>query len=230
MGYIQLIAQYSVQPINQDALASQESRVVWSLLWLAHESAEIWGMAPETEVGQLSTALIALRALMTGESYTSPNLIPLPTSPAARISSSSALEKQCTRRRLDFWTSLVHFVVHLRHPNASAGSHSTLDTVACEASLESCRTRLDNFENRDVVYSIMLMQYLAKREELGLNNTALTKSEGSSGPQHQDEYTRKRLEDWATASGFLQKEASGRAMNLVCANVAGIALRAWDWS
>ena len=141
-----------------------------------------------------------------------------------------------TRRRNEFWNSVANFVTHLRSPQTSVSSpNRSLDTASCEHHLESCRTRLDNLENRDLIYSVMLMQYLATREELGLNNGG--DLPGSSvddsflaQPPQQEEYRRKRQEDWTTAYGFLNSEASGKAMNIVCACVARMGLRAWDGS
>lgn len=228
LAYITFI--HNGQQTTSDALASQEARIVWSLLWLVHDAADLYDGGQNVEIGPLVTSLDAFRALITGETMRHPS----PMATTLEIpSSSSTLDRQVMRRRSEFWTSFNGFVSRLRRQAAAE-----LDTAGCEADLEACRTRLDSLENRDVIYSIMLMQYLSKREELGLNRAPSssqdphsvrhTEKETSAGSD--DEYRRKRQEDWATAQGFLLREASGRGRSLVCANIAGMALRAWDWA
>ena len=89
----------------------------------------------------------------------------------------------------------------------------TSDADAAERILSKCRKLLDNWENRDVIYSVMLMRHIGE------------KWHDKQIEEADDERDRK---DWLAAKAFLQSEADGRAMNIVVKRFCAMALRAWN--
>jgi hypothetical protein len=79
--------------------------------------------------------------------------------------------------------------------------------------LSKARKRLDNFENRDVIYSIMLMRHIGEKWH---------------NKQIQDAGNDADKKDWLAAKEFLQSEAGGQAMNTVMRRFCSMALRAWS--
>jgi hypothetical protein len=71
------------------------------------------------------------------------------------------------------------------------------------AALEKCRPLLDGMENRDLIYSIMLL---------------------NSRPTGNAELSSERN----LARAYLESQASGRATNQVYAAISGMALRAFE--
>jgi len=170
-------------------MASQEARVTWALLGLCvrpeHDGGE--------EADKLARRFKALEALLTGEAVSC-----TPTSisefvhqeegePEAR---GSAFEKQLAKRSEDYWKLI----------DAAAASQGQGNERISSVARQS-RGLLDGLENRDVIYSIMLLG-----------------SQGNGDLSSERELARR----------FLESEASGRATNQVFATIAGMALRAFD--
>ena len=191
LAYLTLVSNHSDTATENATLASQEARVTWALLELCirpeHDSGE--------EADKLARRCRALGALLTGNPFTSPT-----TSIADFVHQddvdpeprTTPLEKQIARRSDQFW-KLVETAA------ASQGHHG--EGVSATA-LRQCRPLLDGMENRDTIYSIML----------------LGSSPGSS------ELTSER----ELAKRYLESQANGRATNQVFATISGMALRAFE--
>ena len=205
---------------NHNALASQELRVVWGLMQLVRRG-DLEGAGIDAPQN-VTSVLQAFEALLTG--------IPPGNNILHHVqfcgAPSSVLQQQLTRRKQEFWTAFGNFVVLLHKDEF--GSSTLAD---CEQELETCRSRLDALENRDIIYSIMTMHYLGRHDELGIEPRRSSTSQSSAltdplvEAQH---FTGGNLgKDCKTAYNFLQKEAGGRATNIVYGSIASMALRAW---
>lgn len=192
LAYLTLVSNHADTPTENATLASQEARVSWALLEICirpvHDSGE--------EADKLARRCRALGAILTGEPFTSPI-----TSIADFVHQDevdpepklSALEKQIARRSDEFW-KLVE---------ATAASQGSNGKGVSPSAVRQCRPYLDGMENRDIIYSLML---------LGANS-------GENGDLTSERELAKR---------YLQSQANGRATNQVFATISGMALRAFD--
>ncbi|KAJ9606566.1 hypothetical protein H2200_008574 [Cladophialophora chaetospira] len=190
LAYLTLVSNHAGTQIENATLASQEARVTWAMLELCirpeHDGGE--------EADKLSLRCRALRAILTGEPF---------STPTASISDfvhqeeaepelkETALEKQLARRSEEFW-KLVE---------AAAATQASSGIGLSPAAVRQCRPLLDGMENRDIVYSIMLL------------------ASGGNGDLTSERELAKR---------YLETQANGRATNQVFATISGMALRAFE--
>jgi hypothetical protein len=192
LAYLTLVSNHT-DTSNSDiaTLASQEARVTWALLELCVRPEDASG----EETDKLARRCRALGAILTGQPFTSPT-----TSLADFVHQyeaepepkASAFEKQTLKRSDDFW-KLVETAAANQDPNGH-GIPSAL--------LTQIRPLLDNQENRDTIYSIML-----------LGSRAAGQTELSSERE--------------LAKRYLETQANGRATNQVFVTISGMALRAF---
>lgn len=191
---------------RSSSVANKEARLVWAMLSTCRRrplpgfAGEFINDKEDTLDGDevAENRLDILEALITGRKLRSNPLAgsaepPLQASP-------STLAQQLHAREQNFWLHVGDFL-----------SASTADAV--ERTLSKSRKLLDNFENRDVVYSVLLMRHIGdKWHDKHIGEAA-------------DERDRK---DWLAAKGFLQSEADGHAMSIVMQRFCSMALRAWS--
>jgi hypothetical protein len=65
------------------------------------------------------------------------------------------LPDQLTQRQLDFWSAIGYFLT--LHDNEASAAKEIDDTLG------RCRSLLDTYENRDVIYSIAIARHLGQR-------------------------------------------------------------------
>jgi len=191
LAYLTLVSNHSDTPLDNATLASQEARVTWALLELCirpeHDGGE--------EADKLARRCRALSAILTGEPFSSPT-----TSMADFVHQddaepeprTSALAKQIARRSDEFW-KLVETAAASQGPDGEGVE---------AAAVERCRPLLDGLENRDIIYSIMLL---------------------GSKPSGNGQVTSER----ELAKRYLESQVNGRATNQVFATISGMALRAF---
>ncbi len=191
LAYLTLVSNHPDASNASPTLASQEARVTWALLELCirpeHDGGE--------EADKLARRCRALTTILTGEPFSSPT-----TSIADFVHQdeaesephTSALEKQLARRSDEFW-KLVETAAASQGPSGEGVSPSAV---------KQCRPLLDGMENRDIVYSIMLL--------------------GSRTNGNGDLTSEREL-----AKRYLESQANGRATNQVFATISGMALRAF---
>jgi white-opaque regulator 2 len=189
------------------SVVNQEARLVWALLGMCRRrplpgfAGEFINDKEDTFDGDevAEKRLDIIEALITGRQLAS-NPLAEDGAAAPVNPNPPTLAQQVKTREQNFWLHVGRFV------SASGGD-------AVERILSKSRKLLDNFENRDVIYSIMLMRHIGER----WNNKQLGEAE--------DERDRK---DWLAAKGFLASEAAGKAMSLVMKRFCSMALRAWS--
>ncbi|KAJ9497975.1 hypothetical protein H2202_006578 [Exophiala xenobiotica] len=191
LAYLTLVSNHPDASSANPTLASQEARVTWALLELCirpeHDGGE--------EAHRLARRCRALTSILTGEPFSSPT-----TSIADFVHQdevepevkTSALEKQLAKRSDEFW-KLVQTVAASQGPNGEGVS---------PAAVQQCRPLLDGMENRDIIYSTMLL--------------------GSRTNGNGDLTSEREL-----AKRYLESQANGRATNQVFATISGMALRAF---
>jgi len=205
---------------EQAALASQEARMTWSLLNLCVQQAQ---EGNDEDAERFARRVKALEALLTSEPvvrtgsmsdfvYQEPDsemdaemtMEGIPT-----VANNPLLEKpfmkQLTARSDEFWR-LVE----------KASEHPT--TVPTEI-FDQARMLLDGQENRDIIYSIMLLGSPPKLHENG-------RRPGSDSNNSSPSRAARRQEK-EQAARLLESEANGRATNMVLQNLAGMGLRAF---
>ena len=193
---------------SPSSVANQEARLVWALLCMCRRR-PLPGFAGEfindrehaldgDEVAEkrldIIEALITIRQLASNplaESAEPPLNPSIPT-----------LTQQLKTREQRFWLHVGEFA-----------STSNADGDAVERILSKSRKLLDNFENRDVIYSIMLMRHIGEKWH---------------DKQIEEAEDKRDTKDWLAANGFLESEAEGRAMNVVMKRFCSMALRAWS--
>ncbi|KAL2430586.1 hypothetical protein ABEF95_011405 [Exophiala dermatitidis] len=195
LAYLTLVSNQSDAAGVTATLASQEARVTWALLELCvrpdHDGGE--------EADKLARRCRAIQSILTGEPFSSPT-----TSLADFVHQdetsepepkTGAFEKQLAHRSDEFWTRV----------EATAASQGRAGEGISPSAVTECRQFLDGMENRDIIYSIML---LASKPRSGNNGDLTSERE--------------------LAKRFLESQASGRATNQVFATISGMALRAFE--
>jgi hypothetical protein len=203
---------YVAAVATSSSFTNQETRLVWALLCMCRRRLH-GGVVSEFTIGPPITnekgdtfdgdeiaekRLNIVEALITGHRLASNPLAA--TAEAPPNPSPPTLTHQLKTREQDFWLQVGEFV-------------STSDSAKLERILSKARKRLDNFENRDVIYSIMLMRHIGEKWH--------NKHIQDAG----DDLDKK---DWLAAKGFLENEAGGQAMNIVMRRFCSMALRAWS--
>lgn len=195
---------------------SLEASVVWESLEICRvpekRVASPGGTLPPLSFDQqlAMNRLRVIEALISGD-YLDDNPVTMPESVALEDSSSFA--NQIRQREFEFWSSLGHFLtLHDGEGDAAKEIDSTLAT---------CRSLLDTYENRDVIYSIAIARVVGQRwVDLPITSTHL-----NTGEDRQE--AGQKL--WI-AQRFLEDEASGKATQKVIRYVCGMVLQAWTLS
>jgi white-opaque regulator 2 len=191
---------------NSGSAAKQEVRLVWAMLCTCRRrplpgfAGEFINDKEDTLDGDevAEKRLDILEALITAQQLASNPLVE--STERADNSSPPTLTQQLKIREQNFWLHVGEFVC-------------TSDADAAERILSKCRKLLDTLENRDVIYSTMLMRHIGE------------KWHGRQIGEADNEWDQK---DWLAAKDFLQREADGRAMNIVVKRFCAMALRAWN--
>ena len=216
-GYMSLVSDrslltqfenYVAAVSDSSSVANQEARLVWALLCMCRRR-PLPGFAGEfindkehaldgDEVAEKRLDII--EALITGRQLASNPLVG--NAVPSLNPSLSTLTQQLNNRSQDFWLHVGEFA-----------STSDSDGDVVERILSKSRKLLDNLENRDVIYSIMLMRHI-----------------GEKWPDKQikEAEDERDTKDWLAAKGFLESEAEGQAMNVVMKRFCSMALRAWS--
>lgn len=192
LAYLTLVSNHADTASENATLASQEARVTWSLLELCvrpdHDGGE--------EADKLARRCRALESILTGEPFSSPTASLadfVHQDEAEPEPKNSALEKQLATRSDEFW-KLVE---------AAAASQGPERDGISPAAVQDCRRYLDGMENRDIIYSILLLA---------------SKSRGNGDLTSERELAKR----------YLDSQANGRATNQVFATISGMALRAFE--
>ncbi|KAL2005835.1 hypothetical protein VTN00DRAFT_10328 [Thermoascus crustaceus] len=222
MANAQLVAQYSglidafSDPnINDPAVLGRtesfEASVVWDTMSLCRPMANMSnGNAAAPQDFDLIAAakrLDVFEALVTGEHLETNPLAQSPLrEPAANPPS---LPDQLLQRSLDFWSSIGHFLT--LHDDEASSAKEIDDTLA------RCRTLLDNFENRDVIYSVAIARHLGSRWADFPRNVPppATTDEKDAGAK------------LYVAQKFLEQEAAGKGTTQVIKRICGMVVRSW---
>ncbi|OAL18305.1 hypothetical protein AYO22_10883 [Fonsecaea multimorphosa] len=190
LAYLTLVSNHADTPTENATLASQEARVTWALLELCirpvHDSGE--------EADRLARRCRALGAILTGEPFSIPTATMADFVHQEEVEpepKTSALEKQLARRSEEFW----------KFVERAAASQRADGSGLSAAAVRQCRPYLDGMENRDVIYSMMLL------------------ASGGNGDLTSERELAKR---------YLETQANGRATNQVFATLSGMALRAFE--
>ena len=190
LAYLTLVSNHADMHVENATLASQEARVTWAMLELCirpdHDGGE--------EADKLALRCRALGAILTGEPFSNPTASMSDfvhqdeVEPEPREIS---LERQLARRAEEFWKMV----------QIAAATQDGSGTGLLPSAVRQCRPFLDGMENRDIIYSIMLL------------------ASGENG-----DFTSER----ELAKRYLETQANGRATNQVFATVSGMALRAFE--
>ncbi|PYI12483.1 C6 finger domain protein [Aspergillus sclerotiicarbonarius CBS 121057] len=215
----QLMAEYSalIDAFNDPNLAdpnvlarleSFEASVVWSSMTLCRHVMNVsTGAQPEYDLLAAAKRLDVIEAMVTGE-YVDAN--PLGQFPAREPATTPpSLPDQLVQRSLDFWTSIGHFLT--LHDNEASSAKEIDDTLA------RCRTLLDTFENRDVIYSIAIARHLGQRW------ADFPRSFPQPIPTNEKDAGAKLY----VAQKFLEQEAGGKGTTQVIKRLCGMVVRSW---
>ena len=123
------------------------------------------------------------------------------------MTNGTALDNQLKGRERDFWR-LIHKFLTIRDDEASAA-------MEIDDTLASCRSLLDSRENRDVVYSILIIRHVGARIAEFPNNLQ---------PDVNDEADSKAK--LAVAKTFIESECE-KGTNQVVQRLCGMAARSW---
>ncbi len=215
----QLMAEYSalIEAFNDRNLSdpnvlarleSFEASVVWSTMTLCrHVMNVLNGSQQDYDLLATSKRLDLIEAMITGDHLDSNPLAQFPTrEPAANPPS---LPDQLTQRQLDFWSAIGHFLT--LHDNEASAAKEIDDTLG------RCRTLLDTYENRDVIYSIAIARHLGQRWADFPHSfpQPITTNEKDAGAK------------LYVAQKFLEQEAGGKGTTQVIKRLCGMVVRSW---
>ena len=191
---------------------SLEAMVVWSMLGMCRAIAskkDDSGHVNEEEVkeGVLDAAkrLEIFETLVTGR-YMSGDSAP---QASENKHNGTPLHGQLKSREQEFWRSAHTFLtIH---------DGDTDSARATDEALSTCRGLLENRENRDVIYSIMIVRHLGAHTS-GFPNEI-------KQPETNDE--RDSHAKLAVAKKLVEDEAGGKGTNQVVQRLCGVAARSW---
>ncbi|KAL9130972.1 MAG: hypothetical protein Q9217_000961 [Psora testacea] len=208
-----LIHRYAMNPqdpnyyVHLGITQSLEAMVVWSMLGMCRKVAKDGQVAEEElKEGVLDAAkrLEIFEALVTGEYM---DLDSAPKEVEAK-STGTPLQGQLKTREYEFWR-LVHTFLTLRDDEASTAK-------AIDDTLSACRGLLESRENRDVIYSIMIVRHIGAR---------VAEFPNLKQPETNDE--KDANAKLAVAKKLVEDEASGKGTNQVVQRLCGVAARSW---
>lgn len=142
----------------------------------------------------------------------------------------TALEKQERQRQHEFWRAVGRVVNnswnHVARTQKNPEEIEAMEAAA-KLALDDCRARLDNRENRDLVYSVLVMRHLS--EMWVKDDTQDVAMDGAMEFIHTGTGTTPvdATMQWNISRRFVEQEASGRSTALVLSVLAGMAVRAW---
>jgi white-opaque regulator 2 len=191
-------------------IQSMEANVFWSFMDMparprgTQNGAGGQDSAPEMPDEKEAAAKITiLEALITGQ-HLEENPIS-PPSPPER----PGLQEQIKGRAGQFWHSMGRFL--------TLQDNDAVSALEIDRALSTCRGVLDNFENRDVIYSIAIVRHLSQRFQ----------DFPRSIPQPKTNEEKDAEEKISVAKKFLEDEAQGRGTTQIIQRVCGMAIRAW---
>lgn len=218
----QLMAEYSAlidafndrnlsDPAVLSRVESFEASVVWQSMSLCRNLANRMN-GSATQDPELITAakrLDVFEALVTGEYLETNPLAQLLVQP---LPNATSLAQQLHQRTIDFWISIGHFLT--LHDDEASSAKEIDDTLA------RCRTLLDTYENRDVIYSIAIARHLGQRwadfpRSVPQPTTTDEKDAGAK---------------LFVAQKFLEQEAAGKGTTQVIKRICGMVVRSWTVS
>lgn len=210
-------------------LRSQEARITWALLGLC--------VRPQPRTNHLrclTGRLHAISVMLTGEGVPPSGDVVFEDSEGVddveenASQPSTALEKQERERQHEYWRAVGRVVSnswnHLARSQKSPEEVGAMDAAAKQA-LDECRARLDNRENRDLVYSVLVMRHLSEKwsrdgsQDISMDG-AVEFIQAGTAPAN-------ATMQWNVSRRFIEQEASGRSTALVLSVLAGMAVRAW---
>lgn len=194
-------------------IANQEARLLWALLCMCRRRPPggsiadfVNGPVDNLDGDEIaSKRLDIVEALITAGRLTTN---PLKSKPESSNDPTSALGQQLKAREDEFWFSIGQFVSALPVSTTTLEASRAINAIE-EEHVSKCRRLLDNFENRDVLYSMMLLRHIGE-----------TTIEAEAG------YDTTR--NWMTAQGFLESQAQGQATNIVMKRFCSMAQRPWS--
>lgn len=216
----QLMAEYSalIEAFNDQNLSdpnviarleSFEASVVWSSMTLCRHVMNVSNGSHGQDYDLLAASkrLDVIESLITGEHLDSNPLAQFP--PRETPSNPPSLPDQLMQRSLDFWSAIGHFLT--LHDNEASSAKEIDDTLG------RCRTLLDTYENRDVIYSIAIARHLGQRWADFPRSfpQPITTSEKDSGAK------------LYVAQKFLEQEAGGKGTTQVIKRLCGMVVRSW---
>ncbi|KAE8132976.1 hypothetical protein BDV38DRAFT_196208 [Aspergillus pseudotamarii] len=216
----QLMAEYSalIEAFNDQNLSdpnviarleSFEASVVWSSMTLCRHVMNVSNGSHGQDYDLLASSkrLDVIEAMITGEHLDSNPLAQF--SPRDTPTNPPGLSDQLAQRSLDFWSAIAHFLT--LHDNEASSAKEIDDTLG------RCRTLLDTFENRDVIYSIAIARHLGQRWADFPRSfpQPITTNEKDAGAK------------LYVAQKFLEQEAGGKGTTQVIKRICGMVVRSW---
>lgn len=212
-------------------LRSQEARITWALLGLC--------VRPQPKTNHLrclTGRLHAISVMLTGEGVPPSGDVVFEDSEGVddvevnTFEPATALEKQERQRQHEFWRAVGRVVNnswnHVARTQKNPEEIEAMEAAA-KLALDDCRARLDNRENRDLVYSVLVMRHLS--EMWVKDDTQDVAMDGAMEFIHTGTGTTPvdATMQWNISRRFVEQEASGRSTALVLSVLAGMAVRAW---
>ncbi|KAE8339890.1 hypothetical protein BDV24DRAFT_135159 [Aspergillus arachidicola] len=216
----QLMAEYSalIEAFNDQNLGdpnviarleSFEASVVWSSMTLCRHVMNVSNGSHGQDYDLLAASkrLDVIESMITGEHLDSNPLSQFP--PRDPPTNPPGLSDQLAQRSLDFWCAIGHFLT--LHDNEASSAKEIDDTLG------RCRTLLDTFENRDVIYSIAIARHLGQRWADFPRSfpQPITTNEKDAGAK------------LYVAQKFLEQEAGGKGTTQVIKRICGMVVRSW---
>ncbi|KAE8375154.1 hypothetical protein BDV26DRAFT_268527 [Aspergillus bertholletiae] len=216
----QLMAEYSalIEAFNDQNLSdpnviarleSFEASVVWSSMTLCRHVMNVSNGSQGQDYDLLASSkrLDVIEAMITGEHLDSNPLAQFP--PKETPTNPPCLSDQLAQRSLDFWSAIGHFLT--LHDNEASSAKEIDDTLG------RCRTLLDTFENRDVIYSVAIARHLGQRWADFPRSfpQPITTNEKDAGAK------------LYVAQKFLEQEAGGKGTTQVIKRLCGMVVRSW---